>query len=144
MSLLKIARAPVVTVSPKATVLEAVRVMDEAEVGAVLVVEGESLKGIFSERDLMLRVVLKKRTPETTTMEQVMTSPVETVPQEMSEDDALKLMLERHIRHLPIVTGEGKIEGMISIRNLLQQKLEELTQELDSLESYLGADGIGG
>ena len=73
-----------------------------------------------------------------------MTSPVVTIHTETEPDDASKLMSERHIRHLPVVQSDGKVEAMVSIRHLLHDKVEHLTQELDSLEAYLSADGIGG
>ena len=73
-----------------------------------------------------------------------MTSPVLTISEDSSPDDALKTMWERHFRHLPVVDANGKVMAMISIRHLLHLKVENLTQELDSLEAYITADGIGG
>ena len=144
MGLLRIAQAPVVTVTPQTTVIDAVRTMDEQGIGAVAVIENGILCGIFSERDVMLRVVLQQRDPNTTQMKQVMSFPVETISRHATVDDALKHMLEKHIRHLPIVTDYGKLAGMLSIRNLLYEKVEELTDQLDSLEAYFTADGMGG
>ena len=144
MGLLRIARTPLVTVNPHSTVMDAVRTMDRESIGAVAVVEGNILVGIFSERDLMLRVVLEKHDPERTRVQEVMTSPVSTIRRDSTADDALKLMLEKHIRHLPIVDRDGKLAGMISMRNILQDRVEELTVQLDSLEAYFTADGFGG
>ena len=144
MGLLRIARTPLVTINPQAAVLEAVKTMDRERIGAVAVTEGTILVGIFSERDLMLRVVLENRDVERTRIREVMTSPVETIRRDSTADDALKLMLEKHIRHLPLVDRDGKLAGMISIRNLLQDKVEDLTDQLDSLEAYFTADGSGG
>ena len=144
MGLLRIAQAPVVTVTPQTTVIEAVRTMDQEAIGAVAIVENNRLRGIFSERDVMLRVVLQQRNPKDTIMREVMTSPVETISRNATVDDALKFMLEKHIRHLPVVTNDGRLAGMISIRNLLHEKVDELTDQLDSLEAYFTADGAGG
>ncbi len=144
MKVIKIARVPATTVGPDASVIEGIRVMREATVGAVLVVDGGQPLGIFSERDVMLRVVSENKDPKTTKMREVMTGPVLTIDKDTSTDDALKIMGERHIRHLPVVNEEGQVEGMLSIRHLLLDKVEHLTQELDSLEAYLAADGIGG
>jgi CBS domain-containing protein len=144
MGLLRIARTPLVTVHPDTTVMQAVRTMDHESIGAVAVTEGNVLVGMFSERDLMLRVVVEKRDPERTRIGDVMTSPVETIRRESSADDALKVMLEKHIRHLPIVESDGRLCGMISIRSLLHDKVEDLTVQLDSLEAYFTADGCGG
>ena len=143
MNLLKIANSAT-SVGPSATVMDAIRAMEEATVGAVLIVDGDEVKGIFSERDLMLRVILAKKDPETTPIGDVMTSPVLTIEKSTAQDDALKLMWDRHVRHLPVVGDSGQVEGVVSIRHLLHEKVENLTQELDSLEAYFSADGIGG
>ena len=144
MGLLRIARTPLVTVHPETTVMEAVRTMDRESIGAVAVTEGSVLVGMFSERDLMLRVVSEKRNPEHSHIRDVMTAPVETIRRDSTSDDALKLMLEKHIRHLPIVDRDGTLCGMISMRSLLHDKVEDLTVQLDSLEAYFTADGFGG
>src|SRR5213083_2377131 len=144
MGLLRIAQAPVVTVTPQTTVIQAVRTMDQEGIGAVAVIDKGILCGIFSERDVMLRVVLQQRDPQTTRMKEVMLCPVETISRNANVDDALKHMLEKHIRHLPVVSNDGRLAGMLSIRNLLYEKVEDLTDQLDSLEAYFTADGIGG
>lgn len=144
MGLLRIARTPLVSVRPEATVMEAVRTMARESIGAVTVMNGNQLVGIFSERDLMGRVVLEQRDPERTLVRDVMTSPVQTIARDCTADDALKVMLEQHIRHLPIVDRGGALPGMISIRSLLHEKVEELTDQLVSLEAYFTADGAGG
>jgi CBS domain-containing protein len=144
MSLLKIAHVPPATVPPTASVLEAVEVMSEHGVGAVAVVEQDKVRGIFTERDVMLRVVLRSRNPKETRVEEVMTVPVETISDETSEEEALTHMVERHIRHFPIVTRGGELKGMLSIRNLLEYRVDELARELHSLDQYLSNDGPGG
>jgi CBS domain-containing protein len=144
MSLLRIASVPPATVEPKASVTEAVEVMAEHAVGAVAVVENGRLLGIFTERDLMLRVVLRHRHPKNTTVGEVMTAPVETITEESHEEDALVHMVERHVRHLPIINTQGALTGMLSIRNLLEHRVDELARELHSLDQYLSNDGPGG
>ena len=144
MNVIKIARVPATTVGPDETVIDGIRAMQKATVGAVLVVDGGQPLGIFSERDVMLRVVSEDKDPKTTTMSEVMTGSVLTIHKDTSTDDALKIMGERQIRHLPVVNDAGQVEGMLSIRHLLLDKVEHLTQELDSLEAYLTVDGIGG
>ena len=144
MGLLRIARTPLVTIGPNATVSDAVVKMAEQSIGAISVTDGNRLVGMFSERDLMLRVVLEKRDPDSTRIHAVMTSPVEIIQRHSTADEALKLMLERHIRHLPIVDRDGSLCGMISMRSLLHEKVEDLTVQLDSLEAYFTADGCGG
>jgi CBS domain-containing protein len=144
MALLKAADVPATTVAKNTTVIEAVAAMEKNRVGAVAVVEQGFLKGIFTERDVMLRVVLATRNPETTTMSEVMTTPVQSVPSGTSANEALSIMLEKHIRHLPITDKDGRILGMLSIRNLLQSRVEDLSHELEAVDAYLTADGIGG
>jgi len=144
MSLLKIASVPPAAVAPDTTVLEAVEVMAEHGVGAVGVVDNGQLRGIFTERDVMLRVVLRHRSPQDTHVGEVMTSPAETISDEASEEDALVHMVEHHVRHLPIVGAAGQLKGMLSIRNLLEHRVDELARELHSLDQYLANDGPGG
>ncbi len=144
MGLLRIARTPLVTVRPETTVMQAVRVMDQQSIGAVAVMDGNDLVGIFSERDLMLRVISERKDPERTLVQNVMTFPVETIHRDCLCDEALKVMLDKHIRHLPIVDRDGSLAGMISMRSLLHNKIEDLTGQLDSLEAYFTADGVGG
>jgi CBS domain-containing protein len=141
---MRIARTPLVTVQPDITVMEAVRTMVEESIGAIAVIRGNRLVGVFSERDLMLRVVSPRRDPEQILVGDVMTSPVETIRRDSTVDDALKVMLDRHIRHLPIIDRDGTLCGMISMRSLLHDKVEDLTDQLDSLEAYFTADGAGG
>lgn len=144
MSLLRIAHVPPATVPTTASVLEAVQVMAEEGVGGVAVVEDGQVRGIFTERDVMLRVVLRERKPRETKMSEVMTAPVETTADETPAEEALNFMLEHHIRHLPIVGSDGTLKGMLSIRNLLEHMVEDLQRELHSLDQYLLNDGPGG
>jgi CBS domain-containing protein len=135
----------IVTIARSATVLDAIQAMAGAKVGSVVVVDGDRLvEGIFSERDVMLRVVLEGRDPARTRVEQVMTSPVVTISPRTTTDEALQLMLHDHIRHLPIVDAKGRVQEIVSMRSLLEEKIADLTVELESLGSYIGADGIGG
>jgi len=144
MSLLKIAHVPPATVEPSASILEAVQVMAEEGVGAVAVVDGGQLRGIFTERDVMLRGVLRERKSVETKVGEVMTTSVETTTDDTPYEEALNFMLERHIRHLPIVSKDGQLKGMLSIRNLLEHMVQDLQRELHSLDQYLLNDGPGG
>lgn len=144
MKVIRIAQVPPPTVTVDATVLEAVWSMQNARTGATAVLEGEQLVGIFSERDVMLRVVAAQRDASTTKVDRVMTSPVKSVPEDHDAGDALELMISNHIRHLPILDSQGNLTGLISLRNLLQHHVEELADQLNSLESYFSADGPGG
>src|SRR5262245_18653351 len=143
MGLLRIAEIPPPTVEPQITVLDAVGIMRRNRVGAVVVVEKHKLVGIFTERDLMLRVVEQRRDPADTLVRDVMTSDVMTVTEASTHEEASKLMLVEHLRHLPILSSEGKVLGLLSIRALLEERLEDLHREMSSLEQYMANDGPG-
>jgi len=134
----------VLTVSRTTTVMEAVELMASGKVGSVVVVDDNRVVGIFSERDVMLRIVLEGRDPKRTMVEEVMTSRVHSISTQTMGDDALRIMIQEHIRHLPVVDERGRPQAIVSMRSLLEEKVKELHQQLDSLESYITADGIGG
>ena len=144
MRVIKIAQVPAPSVIAGASALDAVRTMEESQGGACAVIDGVGLVGIFSERDLMLRVVGVGLDPKKITVGQVMTEDLETVTSETDSSDALSLMVSRHIRHLPVVDKDGGLAGLLSIRNLLQYHVEELVDQLISLEAYYAPDGPGG
>ena len=144
MDLLKIASVPGAIVDPETTVVAAVKLMAECRVGAVAVTEGETLAGIFTERDLMIRVVLEGKDPGSTRVSDVMTADCVSARKDMSMGEALLLMTEKHFRHLPLVDEKNKVLGLLSIRNVLQHRVEEISNELDSLVNFFTADGIGG
>jgi CBS domain-containing protein len=118
--------------------------MGAARIGSVLIEDGGRVAGIFSERDVMLRVVLENRDPKFTKVEEVMTAPVHVISMKATGDQALTLMVQEHIRHLPVVDEQGRAQAIVSMRSLLQEQILELHQQLDALESYITADGIGG
>ncbi len=144
MKVIKLAQVPPPSVKVDATVLSAAMSMRNARIGAAAVLEGDQLVGIFSERDVMVRVVVPRLDPEATTVRDVMTTAVQTVGEEAEAGEALEVMVSRHIRHLPVVNEENRVTGLLSVRNLLQHHLEELADQLNSLEAYFSADGPGG
>lgn len=144
MNCLSIAHVPPIVVSPNATVLDAVDASLPARVGAVAVVDGGTLVGIFTERDVMLKVVHQRRDPATTLVGEVMTSPVITIPSVVRDEEVLQLMSRHHIRHLPICEDGRTVLGILSIRNVLEYLLEERTHDLKFMESFVNADSPGG
>jgi CBS domain-containing protein len=146
MGLLTIAHVPPAKVEAGQTVLEAVRIMAREGVGAVAVIEKgvAELCGVFTERDVMLRVVLQKLNPEHTKVRDVMTAPVATIPEDLTAEEAFNQMVDRHMRHLAIVSEDGELLGMLSIRNLLEHLVDDLRRELNSLDQYISNDGPGG
>ncbi len=144
MALLRIAHVPPPLIDPGASVLDAVGVMARDRVGALAVVEKTILRGIFTERDVMLRVVNLGRDPGATLVRDVMTAEVKTVADGSSLENAIDVMLDGHLRHLPVLDGTGRILGMLSIRALLEEKVQDLSRAVDSLEQYMANDGPGG
>ena len=144
MKVIKLAQVPPPSVAVDSTVLSAAMSMRNARIGAAAVLEGDKLVGIFSERDVMLRVVVPRLDPEATTVREVMTTAVQTVGEEAEAGEALEVMVSRHIRHLPVVNSENRVTGLLSVRNLLQHHIDELADQLNSLEAYFSADGPGG
>jgi CBS domain-containing protein len=108
MSILRIAKVPAAAVPPSATVMEAVRKMKDNDIGAVAVLDDGILRGMFSERDVMLRIVLETKNPAKTTVKDVMTTDVIAIRKDTQTDEAVKLMWERHIRHLPVFVKMAK------------------------------------
>ena len=145
MGVLELCDLEAAKVQVEANVADAIRVMLDRHVGAVCVVDSdERVAGIFSERDVLRKVSLSGRDPERTMVRELMTTPVEMATMATGPGEALATMVERHFRHLPVVDNDGKLLGMLSIRNLLQSRIDDLTQELDSLEQYVSSDGPGG
>ena len=144
MGLLKIASVPPAVLAPSDTVQDAVTRMKQGDVGAVAVVEDDKLAGIFTERDLMNRIVAEHRDPESTRLEDVMTRDVISARRDMAYGDALQLMVGKHFRHLPVVDENGRVLGILSARDLYEHAVEQLSNELNSVVSYFTADGPGG
>jgi CBS domain-containing protein len=126
----------VYSVAPGASVLDAVRMMAERHVGALLVIENGRLTGIVSERDYARKVVLNGRASNTTAVREIMSSPVVTIAPEKTIDDAMRLMTERRIRHLPVVQGETLL-GVVSIGDLVKSVIEEQRHTIEDLRSYI-------
>ena len=126
----------VVSVSRQAPVLEAIRVMAEHHIGAVLVMEGSQLLGIASERDYARKVILQGRSSHDTPVAVIMSSPVVCVGPHDSVAECMSIMTEKHIRHLPVIEGE-RVIGVISIGDLVKELIEEQKQEISLLQQYI-------
>jgi CBS domain-containing protein len=136
MTILEMCDANAATVSVEATAEQAIQTMLDRRVGAVAVVdENQRVAGIFTERDVLRRVSLSGREPAKTLVREVMTTPVEMATLDTSPGEALATMVERHYRHLPIVDDDGHLLGMLSIRNVLQTRIDTLTRQLDEARS---------
>jgi CBS domain-containing protein len=124
-------------VHPLATVLEAVQVMNDHHVGAVLVIDQGRALGIFSERDVLVRVVAAHRDPGETLVREVMTTRIHAASPDDSLLDVMRLMTERRCRHVPIVEGD-RLVGLVSIGDLTKATERNLRQEVLELSSYIG------
>jgi CBS domain-containing protein len=121
---------------PKASVKDAVEKMCAVHIGAVLVVEAERPVGIFTERDLMTRVILEHKEPASTLVEEVMTADVVCVPVETRLGEAMAIMTEQRCRHLPVV-DEGRVVGIVSIGDLVRQQSRNQKFEIRMLTNYI-------
>ena len=126
----------VVSVTRSSPVLEAIRVMAEHHIGAVLVMEGDQLLGIASERDYARKVILQGRSSHDTPVAVIMSSPVVCVGPHDSIAECMSIMTEKHIRHLPVVEGE-RVIGVVSIGDLVKEMIEEQKQEISLLQQYI-------
>jgi len=145
MTLLELCDPEAAAVTLEATAADAIQTMLDRHVGAVGIVDSDRrVAGIFTERDVLRKLVLSGRNPATIPVRSVMTTPVEMATLATTPGEALATMVERHYRHLPVADSNGRLLGILSIRNLLQSRIDDLTQQLDSLEQYVSADGPGG
>jgi CBS domain-containing protein len=124
------------SVGPEAAVLEALRLMAEKHVGALLVMRGTVLVGIFSERDYARKVVLMGRASSDTPVSTIMSSPVLTVTRTHSVNECLELMSDKRIRHLPVVDGE-RVLGMLSIGDLVKAVIDDQRHHIEDLERFI-------
>ena len=124
------------SVPPEAPVLEAIKVMAEHGVGALLVMQGDKLLGVVSERDYARKVILKGRSSSETNVSQIMSAPVLTVRPDQSVNDCMRIMTENRVRHLPVVEGE-RVVGVLSIGDLVRTVVEEQQQTIAQLEQYI-------
>ena len=126
----------VVTVETADSVLEAVRRMDDANTGSVVVLEGSRLAGIFTERDLMRRVVLRGRDVTSTPVSHVMTRDLIFTEPEAAGEEAMSKMTRHRCRHLPVVDGE-RLVGLVSIGDLMKEISDEQSVEIHFLKEYI-------
>ena len=126
----------VYSVGPLGTVIDAVNVMNDHHVGSVLVIEDGYPVGIFSERDVLVRVVAAHRDPRQTLVRDVMTTRLHTAAPEDTLLDVMRLMTERRCRHVPVMDGD-KLVGLISIGDITKATQQNLRQEVRELSSYI-------
>jgi CBS domain-containing protein len=127
---------PVIKVTPELSVLDAIKVLASENIGAAIVMSGERLAGIFSERDYTRKVILKGRSSDSTRVEEIMTANVVVVSPRTKTRDCMALMTEKNIRHLPVV-DEGRVIGMVSIRDIVSDIIADQDFTIEQLEHYI-------
>ena len=134
--LLRVKPSRVVSVRPEQTVLEAIKVLAQENIGAAIVMNGERIAGILSERDYTRKIVLKGRASDTTKVEEIMTPNVIVVSPRTKTRECMQLMTEKNIRHLPVV-DEGRCIGMVSIRDIVSDIIADQDFTIEQLEHYI-------
>jgi CBS domain-containing protein len=123
-------------IGPDEPVLAAVRLMADHYIGALLVMRGDELVGIVSERDYARKIILQNRASAETPVRDIMSSPVVTVKPNDTTDTCMRICTERRVRHLPVVEG-GKVVGVLSIGDLVKAVISEQSQEIEHLQRYI-------
>ena len=129
-------KRPVYSVAPSATVREALEIMAQHNIGALLVIDGQTLEGIFSERDYARKVVLKGKSSSDAKVSEIMTSKVITINTKHTIDQCMQIMTDNHIRHLPIVNGL-QVMGLISIGDVVREMIAHQKSMIEHLQSYI-------
>src|SRR5258708_19113186 len=141
MSVLELCDREIAAVPREASVADAINKMLDHHVGAVAVVDSEfRVAGIFTERDVLRKMALSRTDPGSTSIRELMTTPVEMATRRTGPGEALTIMLERHFRHLPAADDNGKLLGILSLPNLLEWRVEDLSHQMDAPEQHIPHD----
>jgi CBS domain-containing protein len=124
-------------VDPQTTIMDAVRRMNERRIGSVLVMDGNRLAGIFTERDVLTRVVPQGLDPSRTPVGEVMTRQPVTIPPTTTIDEAMMVVTDTRRRHLPVVLADGRVLGMVSIGDLTRWVVRDQQRTIDDLFDYV-------
>ena len=128
----------VFTIRPEATVLEAISLMADKGIGAVVVTDQDKVVGILSERDYTRKIVLMERSSKETAVSEIMTTNVITVTKSTTVEDCLDLMTDCHLRHLPVVEHD-KLIGLISIGDLVKAVMDDQRKLIEQLQQYIAS-----
>lgn len=134
--LLDIKGSDIVTIDEGASVFDAIKLMADCGIGSLLVMRGQDLRGIVTERDYARKVILKGRASETTPVSEIMSVELITATPEQTVNECMTLMTERRIRHLPILAHD-KVVGLISIGDLVQAIISDQKEAIEHLENYI-------
>lgn len=126
----------IISVAADISVLDAIKLMAEKTVGSLLVMQGDELQGIMTERDYARKVIIKGRSSETTEVGEIMTTNVCSVSSQEKVTDCMTLMTKRKIRHLPVI-DDGMVVGMLSIGDMVKAIISDQQEEIQQLEQYI-------
>ncbi len=126
----------IISISPDASVLDAIKLMADKGIGALVVIEGGDLKGIVTERDYARKVIIKGRASDTTPVVDIMTADVITSSSQQTVNECMAMMTSKRCRHLPVV-DDGELVGLISIGDLVQAIIADQQEEIEQLEHYI-------
>ena len=129
-------KSDVYSVLPEATVLDALRIMAEKNIGALLVMSGDKLAGVFSERDYARKVILLGKTSRDTRVSEIMSSQVVCVGPDCTEEEAMAVMTNKRVRHLPVLE-HGKVVGVVSIGDVVRVLIETQQFTIEQLQKYI-------
>jgi CBS domain-containing protein len=125
------------SINPSATVYEALEAMADKGVGALLVMQSNELMGVISERDYARKIILTGRSSKTTPVSDIMSSPAVTINRDTTVDDAMRIMTEHRIRHLPVMDAKYVVAGVVSLGDLVKWIITSHEQTIEQLESYI-------
>jgi len=125
------------SVSPEQTVLRALEIMAEYDVGALLVLDGKNLAGVFSERDYARKVILQGKASKHTKVSEVMTDKVAYVTLDQSIEECMAIMTEKHFRHLPVLDANQNVMGIVSIGDMIKETISQQKFIISQLEHYI-------
>ncbi|HET9580817.1 MAG TPA: CBS domain-containing protein [Usitatibacter sp.] len=129
----------IVKVRPDQSVLEAIKILASEDIGAAVVMNGDRMVGIFSERDYTRKIILKGRSSDTTRVDEVMTPNVITVSPRTKDRECMAIMTDKQIRHLPVV-DDGRVIGMVSIRDIVSDIIADQDFTIEQLEHYISGN----
>ncbi len=144
MGLIRLGNKPPLTVIASDTVAQAAQAMAERRVGAAAVIDGTKVLGVVTERDVLQKVVAAGRDAATTRVQDIMTSPALSVSLKTTVDEAAALMRKHHIRHLVVLDKNDALVGMLALRYLLYDLMDDMERSVGDLIGYIMKDGPGG
>lgn len=144
MGLIRLGNKPPLTVGLQDSVAQAARAMSERGVGAAAVVDGNKVIGIISERDVLQKIVAADRNPASTPVREIMTSPALSIRLKTTVADAAALMRKHHIRHLIVLDQHDALVGIVALRYLLYDLMDDMKRDVGDLIGYIMTDGPGG